>query len=105
MSNAAEKWRARFAKVVARAWTDDAFKAKLLSNPTAALAEVGIRIPPSVTVKVLENTQDTLHLVLPPVPFEGELDDYDLERLAATDTPTGFCCTHDCVIVAEELPD
>ncbi len=34
-----------FAKVLARAWSDDAYRAKLLSDPRAALKEVGVTIP------------------------------------------------------------
>jgi hypothetical protein len=103
MNTPGDAWNARYAKVIARAWTDEAFKARLLSDPASALADMGIRVPLGVTVRVLENVPGTVHLVLPQVPFEGDLSDYDLEKLAAADTPTGFCCSHDC-LVAEELP-
>ena len=76
-----KQWRAAFAKVVARAWSDDAFKAKLLSDPRAVLAEYGVEVPPGVTVEVVENTGERLHLVLPVAP-EGELSEQELERVA-----------------------
>ncbi len=69
------------AKAIARAWTDEAYKAKLLADPHAALAEMGVKVPAGVTVKVVENTADTHHLVLPMRP-DGELSDEDAERLA-----------------------
>jgi nitrile hydratase len=43
------------ARVVARAWTDPAFKARLLENGSAACAELGIAIGPTKLV-VVENT-------------------------------------------------
>ena len=55
-------------KVIAKAWTDDEYKAKLLDDPHAALADAGIDVPEGVTVLVMENTADTVHLVVPPAP-------------------------------------
>jgi hypothetical protein len=61
-------------KAIGRAWTDADYKAKLLSDPHAALAEVGVAVPTGTTVEVMENTADTHHLVLPVSPAEtGEL--------------------------------
>ena len=53
------------ANVVARAWVDPSFKELLLSDPEAALAELGYRLP-SITPKleVVENTADVHHLVV-----------------------------------------
>jgi nitrile hydratase len=50
------------AKVVARAWTDTAFKARLLHDAGAACRELGIDIGPTNLVAV-ENT-DTVHNVI-----------------------------------------
>ena len=61
-------------KAIARAWTDAAYKAKLLSDPHAALAAVGVEAPAGTTVKVMEDTAATQHLVLPVSPAAaGEL--------------------------------
>ena len=71
-------------KTIARAWTDADYKAKLLSDPHAALAEHGIDVPAGTTVKVVENTGDTQHMVLPVAPAEtGEVSMEDLEKVAA----------------------
>jgi hypothetical protein len=105
MSKAANAWNARYAKVVARAWADEKFKRKLLKEPAAALADMGIRVPRDVKVKVVENTPATVHLVLPGVPFESDLSDSELEILASLETPTGFCCTHDCLVAPDMDPD
>ena len=101
MSKAADAWNARYAKVVARAWTDEKFKRKLLKEPEEALADMGIRVPRGVKVNVVENTPATVHLVLPGVPFHCDLSDSDLETIAGLDTPTGFCCTHDCLVAPD----
>ena len=73
--------RASYGKVVAKAWSDEGFKSKLLTNPGAALAEAGIDVPAGVTVNVVENTSNTMHLVLPQRP-EGELSDEVLDKVA-----------------------
>lgn len=50
------------AKVVARAWTDPAFKARLLDEGGAVLAELGM--PPSPNLVVVENTPEVHNLVV-----------------------------------------
>ncbi|WP_299611667.1 NHLP leader peptide family RiPP precursor [uncultured Tateyamaria sp.] len=101
MYKTTESWNERYAKVVGRAWTDEGFKKKLLADPAAALSEFGIKMPKDVSVVVVENTASTVNLVLPRVPFERDLSDSDLQNLAAKDTPTGFCCSHDCLVVSD----
>ncbi len=80
------------AKAIARAWTDADYKAKLLSNPHAALAEAGVAVPAGTTVKVLEDTADTQHLVLPVSPSAtGELSSEELEKVAGGIGTFGGC--------------
>ncbi len=55
----------RMAELLAHTLTDDAFRKRLLSQPEEALRAEGISLPPRVKVKVLENTSDLLHIVLP----------------------------------------
>ena len=64
-----------FFKVVARAWTDAAYKAQLLSNPAAALAEMGLSPPEGVALEVHENTPKKMHLILPVAPPGYEFDE------------------------------
>ena len=53
------------ARVVARAWADPAFKARLLSEPEATLAEMGYQLPdPTPKLGVVENTGAVHHLVV-----------------------------------------
>ena len=85
-----EKTNAAYGKVVARAWRDPAFKAKLIADPQAALKDAGVPVPPGVKMTVLENTNTHIHVVLPPKPT-GELSDEALDKVAG-----GGACT--CMI-------
>jgi nitrile hydratase len=51
------------ARVVARAWTDDAFKQRLLADGLAAIAELGLGGPEVEHLTVVENTP-TVHNVV-----------------------------------------
>jgi hypothetical protein len=74
-----------FAKVIAKAWRDPAFKAELIANPAAALKAEGLDVPAGMMVSVVENTDKQFHLVLPPVPSD-ELSDESLKAVSG-----GFC--------------
>lgn len=53
------------AQILAKAWTDPVFKQHLLANPHEVVTrEFGIDLPAGLAVKVLEDTADTVHLVL-----------------------------------------
>lgn len=53
------------ARVVAKAWADEGFKARLLADSRSALAEMGIEIPAETPhLAVVENTDDVHHLVV-----------------------------------------
>jgi nitrile hydratase len=52
------------AKVVARAWTDPEYKARLLDNGTAAVAELGFKGPQGEHIVVVENTAETHNVVV-----------------------------------------
>jgi hypothetical protein len=79
----------RWGQLVARAWGDAAFKARLLADPGPALAEQGIQLPPGVEVRVHENTPAVVHLTLPPRPSE-ELSDEQLDAVAGGDTASSM---------------
>src|ERR1700749_3991289 len=52
------------AKVVARAWTDPAFKARLLANGRGACEELGISFYDDTQLIVLENTERVHNLIV-----------------------------------------
>ncbi len=77
--------RKEYAKIIARAWVDEEFKAKLLADPAAVLAENGIAIPEGITVKVVEQKENEIHIPLPvkPTNITGSVEELS-ERKQAT---------------------
>jgi hypothetical protein len=74
-------------RIVQRSIEDDAFRQRLIEDPKGALEqELGARLPEEVRVVAVEETQDTIYLVLPATPMaagEGaELSDRELEEVA-----------------------
>jgi hypothetical protein len=72
----------RFGDIISKCWQDAAFKQRFLTDPKAVLAEFEIEVPAGLNVKVVENTDDTLFLTIPPKPVRGELSDKDLEGVS-----------------------
>jgi len=69
--------------IVDRALSDPAYLQELLLNPKEVLArQLRQALPRSLKVEVVADTADTVHLVLPYSPEEGELSDADLEVVA-----------------------
>jgi nitrile hydratase len=52
------------AKVIAKAWTDPEYRTRLLTDGTAAIAELGFGGPEGEHVVVLENTADVHNVVV-----------------------------------------
>ena len=52
------------AKVVAKAWTDPEYRARLLADGTAAIADLGFKGPLGEHIVVLENTPTVHHVVV-----------------------------------------
>ena len=53
------------ARVVAKAWANPEYKAQLLSDPEAALADMGYTLPdPTPKLGVVENSDDVHHLIV-----------------------------------------
>jgi hypothetical protein len=70
----------KIAQVIAKAWADDNFKKKLLSNPASVLKAEGVELPAGMRIQAVEDTQSVHHLVIPARPME--LSDDDLEKVA-----------------------
>ena len=77
---ATQDWELAWGQVVSQAWTDDSFRQRLISDPRAVLEERGLTPPPGAQITVLEDTADTVHVVLPSRP--DELSDEDLDSAA-----------------------
>jgi hypothetical protein len=77
-----EQLEKTYTALVAKAWKDDALKAELLSDPKRVLNENGMEMPENLEIRVVENTADTIHLILPPEPSD-ELSDEILADMSA----------------------
>jgi hypothetical protein len=73
-------------RLIERSLQDDAFRQRLIADPKAALEEeLGTQFPEGVQVRALEETADTIYLVLPgasPAGEGGVLSDQELEAVA-----------------------
>jgi hypothetical protein len=87
-------------RLLQRSLEDDAFRQWLLEDPKAAVEqELGTQLPEDVRVVAVEETAETIYLVLPFRSTEGqeagELSDRELEAVAGGwDAQTaGYTCT------------
>jgi hypothetical protein len=92
---AQDDMKATFAKLVAKSWSDPAFKKRLISDPKAVLRENGIQVPQGTGVKVMESTPQEWVMVIPPAPKSGELSDEAL-RGASGGTDVSLCVACCC---------
>ena len=73
------------ARIIAKAWKDEAYKQELLTNPQAVLSrEFGVNFPEQVKIQVLEENSSSLYFVLPmsPMTIAAELSEEQLEVIA-----------------------
>jgi hypothetical protein len=82
-------WQKQWGMLVARAWTDESLKARLLEDPATVLRENGIEVPFDTEVRVLEDTPAVQHLVLPRSP-DGDLADEELNYSVGIDSYSGL---------------
>jgi Nitrile hydratase, alpha chain len=73
-------FQAKWEMLVADTWDDEQLKQRLINDPVTVLRERGIHVPKSIEIKVVEDTDDVEHLVLPSEPLEDEMS---YEQLAA----------------------
>jgi hypothetical protein len=78
-----EEHARKVTKIIAKAWMDEGFKARLLSDPMATFKEEGVEIPPGVEVRIAVDTDKIRHLLLPMKPAGEELSDAQLADVAA----------------------
>lgn len=88
MAEQESDWGLKWELLVADAWADPELKQRLVKEPKTVLKERGISPPPGKQFKVVEETEDTVHLIIPPKPEEEELSEEQLEAVAGG----GSCC-------------
>jgi hypothetical protein len=73
-------------RIVQRSIEDESFRQRLIEDPKGAVEqELGTRLPEGVRVVAVEETADTIYLVLPsasPIGGGAELSDSELEQVA-----------------------
>jgi hypothetical protein len=52
-------------RVINKSWDDPEFKRRLLADPVNVLRAEGVNLPEGLRVRVIEDTEKLLHLVLP----------------------------------------
>ena len=82
-----EEMNKKMGQIIAKAWSDADFKAKLLANPAETLQAEGIEVPAGVKVNAVENTNEQFFLVIPNKP--DALSEEQLDNVAG-----GWCTIH-----------
>ena len=73
-------------KILARVLKDEDFKKALIANPGEVLSkEYGIKLPEGVTLRIVEDTPDVKHVVLPCIEAQGleEVSEEAIDKIAA----------------------
>jgi len=87
----AAEWR-----LIEKAWKDDGFRKELLADPGGTVRrELGVALPASVKLQVIEETPDTFVLVIPSRPDKppaGQLSTGDLEQVAGGWDTSSITC-------------
>jgi hypothetical protein len=82
------------AKINARAWKDPAFKKKLLSKPSEALQELGMKnVPAELKIRIVEEEKGTWCIVLHTPPENvTKLSENELAKIAAANVAQACIC-------------
>jgi hypothetical protein len=79
-------------RLIEKSLQDESFRQRLMENPKGTVEEeLGMRLPEDVRVVAVEETADTIYLVLPsasPLGGGDELSDRELEAVAGGWSPT-----------------
>ncbi len=76
------------AEIIARASLDGAFRSRLINNPRETIEWAGGSLPDGVTIRIVEDTEAVVHVVLPAKPDNEELSLEELDQAAG-----GFALT------------
>jgi hypothetical protein len=77
-----EEQAKKIQQIIAKAWSDEDYKQKLLSETAATMLAEGIDLPIGIELKIVENTPQVTYMVLPLKPLTTELNDEQLGEVA-----------------------
>ena len=73
----------KLAQLFAACWKDEALKARFMAEPKTVLAEYGMTVPDDISLKVVENADDCVHITVPAPPTRHDtLSDAELTEAA-----------------------
>ena len=84
----------KMSQLVAKCWSDENFKRKLLADPAQTLRAEGLELPTGLTIKAVENDDKVFHVVIPAKPTD--LSDEDLDRVSGGEVPCDQCISYRC---------
>lgn len=77
-----------YSALVKKAWSDEAFKQRLLSDPMAVFNEHNLTVPEGMQVRILEDKDNLRHL---PLPVKPTVQEAPTEKETVT-AGSWFCC-------------
>jgi hypothetical protein len=106
LARIAQEGMKKWAQLVARAWTDERLKQRLLDTPEAVLREHGIDVAAGIEIRVVENTPQVTYLTLPVKPAleVTELSHNELLGVAGLFCSSSYC-SHCQTIVTNCVTD
>jgi hypothetical protein len=79
--------------IIVKAWRDEAFRQDLIRDPKKAIEkEFSIKVPSGMSISVHEESEDSLHLIVPSVPsnfYTDSLSDEELKNVIGGVIATG----------------
>lgn len=95
------------AEIVSRAWADGDFRAKLETDPTAALREAKLPVPEGKTLQIISEMPNVVTIILPARPEQGaEVADEELVAVAGGSLlQNGRCRVYEDFKFAQEQGD
>ena len=78
----------QYGLMVAKYWSDEDYKKRLLEDPATAMKELGIEVPEGVEVRIVVNTGNVHYVAIPEHPPE-ELSEETLAQVAGGYTTLG----------------
>ena len=67
-------------QIIANCWADETFKQTLIADPKATLTAAGYPVPVHLSINIIEDTNQSFTIVIPPNP--ELLSDEDLDNVA-----------------------